>query len=314
MRISVIMITHNREELVRKMIEDVVGQTFNDYEFIVIDNCSFDRSGEIADEYAAKYPFVRVIHLEEDISIGAARNVGVFAAEGEYIAFVDDDDRIINDYLETLYNLTENGKYDISACGATEYRNGKEKKFIQIDKSEVLTNKDAVYELLKRRKIRSMSPAKLIRRELFRRYPFREDVVHDDTHVIYKYLADANGVSIDKVPKYQVIRHNDNISSFLDQKKGVTKAFIEEYYMAYMDRKKYLEEKFPDMKEYLVYNVASYMISMCDKISKYCIPDCDGIYRQMVCYLTDKNNYKLISKYASEAETRVWKSILQERD
>ena len=302
MLISVVMITHNRENLVHNMIEDVIRQNFQDYEFVIIDNGSKDRSGAVADRYASKHQGIKVFHLNKDISIGAARNVGIRESRGEYVAFVDDDDRITTDYLDNLYKHTYDGKYDISACGATEYRAGVEKPFIQIDKREVLSNEEALYELLKRRKIRSMSPAKLIRKKLFLRYPFREDVVHDDIHVIYKYLTDSNGVSIDDAPKYRVIRHDENISSFLDQPSGITREFIEEYYMAYMDRKSFLESRFPEMREYLVYNVASFMISMCDKINKYDIKDCKDIYNKMVSYIKDNQNEALIMKYIASDE------------
>ena len=89
--ISVIMLTYNREHLVSRAIESILAQTYRDFEFLIVDNGSTDKSGAIADAYAAGDPRTRVIHRERG-NIGAGRNTGLNAARGEYIAFIDDDD------------------------------------------------------------------------------------------------------------------------------------------------------------------------------------------------------------------------------
>ena len=99
MKISVIMLTYNREALVARAIECVLGQTFTDFEFIIVDNGSTDQSGAIADQYAAKDKRIHVIHKECG-NIGSGRNAGLDAADGEYIAFIDDDDWCEPDFLD----------------------------------------------------------------------------------------------------------------------------------------------------------------------------------------------------------------------
>ena len=71
--ISVMMLTYNREALVGRAIESILNQTHRDFEFIIVDNGSADRSGEIADAYAAQDARIRVIHRERG-NIGAGRN------------------------------------------------------------------------------------------------------------------------------------------------------------------------------------------------------------------------------------------------
>ena len=90
-KISVIMLTYNREQLVTRAIESILAQTETDFEFIIVDNGSSDRSGFLADEYAARDKRIRVFHRERG-NIGAGRNTGLEAARGEYTAFIDDDD------------------------------------------------------------------------------------------------------------------------------------------------------------------------------------------------------------------------------
>lgn len=77
--ISVLMLTYNREKLVSRAVESVLNQTYQDFEFIIVDNGSSDKSGEIADRYAARDGRVRVIHRERG-NIGAGRNTGLDAA------------------------------------------------------------------------------------------------------------------------------------------------------------------------------------------------------------------------------------------
>ena len=89
--ISVIMLTYNRESMVGRAIESILNQTYRDFEYIIVDNGSDDRSGEIADAYAAKDPRIKVLHIEKS-NIGTGRNIGLDAATGEYITYIDDDD------------------------------------------------------------------------------------------------------------------------------------------------------------------------------------------------------------------------------
>ena len=97
--ISVIMLTYNRENFINRAIESILNQTFQDFEFIIVDNGSTDKSGQIAEEYAKRDKRIRVIHRERG-NIGAGRNTGLDVAKGNYIAFIDDDDWAEPDFLE----------------------------------------------------------------------------------------------------------------------------------------------------------------------------------------------------------------------
>ena len=140
--ISVIMLVYNREALIPRAIESILGQTFRDFEFIIVDNGSADRSGQIADEYAARDGRIRVIHRERG-NIGAGRNTGLDAARGEYIAFIDDDDWAEPDFLEFLSRLAEENRADVAICGAAD------KIF---DEKKIMTAEEARIELMWRKK------------------------------------------------------------------------------------------------------------------------------------------------------------------
>ncbi|MDY5570330.1 MAG: glycosyltransferase [Candidatus Cryptobacteroides sp.] len=92
-KISVIIPVYNAESTLRRCVDSVLVQTFTDFECLLIDDGSKDRSGEICDEYARKDSRVKVFHKENG-GVSSARNVGLDNARGEWITFVDSDDWI----------------------------------------------------------------------------------------------------------------------------------------------------------------------------------------------------------------------------
>lgn len=143
---SVIMPLYNHEAFVGESIESVVKQTIGDWEMIVVDDGSTDRSGAIADQWASREPRVRVVH-QANAGPAAARNLGLELATGKWIAFLDSDDvwfaqtlghyarciqehpeaRVIYGYRHRLRNgkVTElPGRYQDRVTGLKELFNG----------------------------------------------------------------------------------------------------------------------------------------------------------------------------------------------
>ena len=155
-KISVIMLTYNREKLVSRAIESILRQSEPDFEFIIVDNGSSDRSGAIAEEYAEKDGRICVIHRERG-NIGSGRNTGLDAARGKYVAFIDDDDWAEADFLEFLYELAIENNADVSICGAAD------KVF---DEKKVMTAEEAIIELMWRKKYNMAFPTKLFSKRI----------------------------------------------------------------------------------------------------------------------------------------------------
>lgn len=101
-KISVIVPVYNVEKYLHKCIDSILAQTFTDFELLLIDDGSTDKSDDICDEYAVKDARVRVFHTENR-GVSAARNHGLREASGDWICFVDSDDWVENCYLEYLY-------------------------------------------------------------------------------------------------------------------------------------------------------------------------------------------------------------------
>src|SRR4051812_6251676 len=101
-KVSVITPVYNVEEYLEETIDSLVNQTLSPIEIIMIDDGSTDRSPEIIEEYSRRYPNVIFVQ-QENSGPGAARNTGLKMARGEYISFVDSDDLLPHDALESMY-------------------------------------------------------------------------------------------------------------------------------------------------------------------------------------------------------------------
>ena len=113
--ISVIIPVYKVEKYLDECIESAVNQTYENIEIILVDDGSPDRCPEICDAWAGKDPRIRVIHKENG-GLSDARNAGMAASRGAFIAFVDSDDILEPEYIEYLYQaLCETGA-DVSEC------------------------------------------------------------------------------------------------------------------------------------------------------------------------------------------------------
>ena len=112
MQLSIIVPVYNVENTLSRCLDSILRQTFKDYELLLIDGGSTDKSGLICDEYADKDKRIRVFHK---INGGAssARNVGLDNAQGKYIGFVDSDDWVVADMYEYLIARLESTKSDV---------------------------------------------------------------------------------------------------------------------------------------------------------------------------------------------------------
>lgn len=124
-KVSVIMSVYNGEKYLREAVESILNQTFRDFEFIIINDGSTDKSGEILEEYAKKDSRVRLSH-QENMGLTKSLNRAIRLAKGEYIARMDADDISLPQRLEKQVRflnknpeivLVGTGYYEIDASG-----------------------------------------------------------------------------------------------------------------------------------------------------------------------------------------------------
>lgn len=96
--ISVIVPVYNAEKYLQRCVDSILKQSFTDFELLLIDDGSHDRSGELCDEYGDKDNRVKAFHKENG-GVSSARNVGLDNALGDWLTFVDADDTLSRDFL-----------------------------------------------------------------------------------------------------------------------------------------------------------------------------------------------------------------------
>lgn len=116
MKVSVIIPTYNSEEYLKECLDSLINQTFKDFEIIIVDNNSTDNTINKVKEYKNKYSNISLVRLDKNLKQGIARNIGVQNAIGEYIMFVDSDDKVKSDFIEKMYNKISSDEADITIC------------------------------------------------------------------------------------------------------------------------------------------------------------------------------------------------------
>lgn len=106
-KISIIVPVYRAEQYLETCVDSIRRQNFSDFELLLVDDGSPDRSGEMCDAYLEKDARVQVIHKKNG-GVSSARNVGLDHARGEYVVFVDSDDYLGEAYLRELYECQQN--------------------------------------------------------------------------------------------------------------------------------------------------------------------------------------------------------------
>ena len=115
-KVSVVIPAYNSESFISKCLDSLVKQTLKEIEIIVVDNSEGSKTYDVIKEYMAADTRLRYIHNDKNIGPGPARNMGIEAAKGEYVGFVDSDDYVSQNFYEELYKTAtnpESGPFDI---------------------------------------------------------------------------------------------------------------------------------------------------------------------------------------------------------
>lgn len=187
--ITVIMPVYNAEEYVGSAIDSVLAQTYPNIEVIAVDDGSADRSGTVLDDYAARYPQVKVIHKNNE-GVTSARLAGIKEAKGEYIAFVDCDDLIDADmYQRLMQNMRQYGA-DIAHCGYRRKKGDSIQFFYNTGATVLQNNTDGLRDLLTGKFIEPSLCNKLFAHQLIRRatekYSF-DDSIRNNEDLLMNY-------------------------------------------------------------------------------------------------------------------------------
>lgn len=140
-KISIIVPVHNTQQYLRECLDSLRAQTVSDIEVICIDDGSTDDSLAILSEYAAMDHRFSVMSLPESVGPGKARNMGIDAATGEYIGFVDSDDYISSRMYEDLLSAFGiSSSIDFTICGIDKFSDKSGEKFAKGEQERILSS------------------------------------------------------------------------------------------------------------------------------------------------------------------------------
>lgn len=238
--ISVIIPFYNVQKYIKKTLESVAAQTYKDIETVLIDDGSTDDSGKICDEFALNDNRFRVIHLPHG-GVSAARNTGLSEAKGDYFYFLDGDDLITPDCLETLYNALIKADADM-AQGNYSYVNDDmseyELKYPSTVTDCVITGIDMLHELNTRSGfIYVMSCNKLCKRKVFDGVTYPVGKIHEDHFAAHRIAYNCDKIACVSKKTYYYIKHGGSITMKEYAPENLTR---EE---AVFDRVKFLQSK-----------------------------------------------------------------------
>lgn len=224
MQLSIIVPIHNGEKYLRTCMDSILAQTFRNYELILVDDGSVDASGEICDQYARLDQRVVVYHKENE-GVTRARMTGLEKAKGNYIAFVDADDWLEEDFLEDLMEKIVQNHADLVIVGCTKEQAGKQ---------EMVLNRipDGTYKEDKLRQeifpqmlyyqgffqfgILPYMWNKIYKKKLL--LPCFENIdanIYDgeDTAIVFTYLLRTSSIVISSTAKYHYRIHSDSATA-----------------------------------------------------------------------------------------------------
>ena len=196
--VSVILPIYNVELYLKKCIESVIMQSYKNMEIILVDDGSTDQSPYICDEYAKMDSRIKVIHKENG-GLSDARNVGIQASSGSYIALVDSDDLIAQSFIEELYKCCIKSNAMIAVCAYSKFSNEDE---IIISNNQgnaqIISGRELIKQIYlgQAGKFGFVAWNKLYSRKLFDsiQYPFGR--IYEDTFTTYKLFLKSNRIAL----------------------------------------------------------------------------------------------------------------------
>ena len=196
-------------------LDSLINQTISDYEIIAVDDCSTDNSLDILEDYATKYPDkFRTIHSQTNLHQGGAKNIGIRAAQGEWIGFIDSDDWIVPDFYERLINRAEETGANIVGC---DYSLVHEHTYTVGEEIVANSREDQVGELTHDSKASLILDGGSLCVKIFKRQTiidndlwFPENIFYEDNAMSSSYMLLNNRFEYIKEPLYYYYQHGES--------------------------------------------------------------------------------------------------------
>ncbi|MBR3831197.1 MAG: glycosyltransferase family 2 protein [Muribaculaceae bacterium] len=239
-RLSIIIPIYNVPDYLRECLNSVYSQAKDNWEIILVNDGSTDNSGDICDEYKKKYSNTIVIHKENG-GLSDARNAGIEIAKGEYIYFLDSDDWLAPNAIQTLLDFAIKNNCEIVQGGFYYAYNGYllfDNRRIDIDQTPFVLNREEVMvELIKNEYVKNFAWGKLYKTSIVKKYLFQKGKFFEDSYWQHLIVNETANYGVIPTPLYYYRQRESSISGqfsikLLDLLKGYEERlnFISNYY------------------------------------------------------------------------------------
>ncbi len=211
--VSILIPAYKVEKYISASISSAQAQSYPDIEIVIVNDGSPDRTGEICDEFAQKDKRIRVIHLPKS-GVSIARNTALEAAKGDYVFFLDSDDRIEPDTISYLMECMHRDGSDIACCN-----------FLKVDEEgnpldtlagfvdDLLTPEQFLVQAYEDRfyAVSSIVACKLYKRSTIGALRFPAERQHEDEALSYQIVNNAQSITTVSAQKYYYLQRADSI-------------------------------------------------------------------------------------------------------
>lgn len=261
--ISVIVPVYNVEKYLVKCIDTIINQTYKNLEILLIDDGSTDNSLKICMSYAEKDSRIRVLKKENG-GQGSARNVGLDICKGEYISFIDSDDWIEIDMMESMYEAINKNNAQLSVCGLLSYNGLKFSGTNYFPQGKLLDNhelmKEYVSKYISNSTINTGPCNKLYHRSLFDTIRFPNKRAKEDAYIMHQLLGKVTlAIHIGECKYIYRIRSDSTERSAFTPDKLTAKECNKLLQI-------YIYNNYPDLYDYVKYNYAFSLIRLMKEI------------------------------------------------
>lgn len=211
-KISVIIPVYNVEDLLEKCVSSITASSFSDFEILLVDDGSTDKSAELCDALAKNDSRI-LAFKKENGGLSDARNFGLDRARGELICFVDSDDFVEAEHFTTLLDLIEKYDADISVGGICNCYESRRVPQCEALIENVCSGEEALGKMLEGVEISGSPCCKLIKRELLENRYFIVGKTYEDAFYLPELMLSAKRVAYTTKPLYNYWHRRNSITT-----------------------------------------------------------------------------------------------------
>lgn len=210
--ITMVIPIYNVEQYLTNCLESVINQSYENIEIILVDDGSTDNSKKICRFYEKKDCRIRYIYKTNG-GLSSARNCGIENAKGKYITFLDSDDTITIDYVQTLYDLIKKYNTRMSICAYTKLRNSKGENIGENYEETSLNTKECLGRMLLEKGFTVSANAKMYELGLFEHVRYPNGLLYEDNATTYKLILQCKNIAYSNKSIYTYFIRPGSITS-----------------------------------------------------------------------------------------------------